>query len=546
VTDFTVRPLKTVANDNLMDRIRNDASLDYQRRVPDATQAGIQATVKALTEYRPAFNEFVDSLVNRIGSVVARNISWTNPLAEFKRGMLQYGDTIEEIQSGLVKAHTYDPDRDEMEKSLFGTEIPEVQTNFHRVNRQNYYKVSVNESLLMRAFLETNGLSQFISQLMVAPMTSDYWDEFLVTCQLFSEYESQGGFYHVHVPDVADLSSNAEDAKGALRRMRAMADTLKFVSTKYNAAKMPSFATAEELVLFVTPEFNAAIDVEALAGAFNISKAEMTGRVIPIPKENFAINGAQAIMTVRDFFVIADSRLENTAQYNPVSLNTNYFLHHWEVVSASRFVPAVLFHTGADDEVIQISTPISGISAVVVQDIAGTVVTEVTRGLIYQATAAGVTTPAGGDNDVVRWSLTGANSPKTYVTSTGVLHVGETETSTALSLKATTTWLDPSNVRLDGQVATAALTIVGSGGVTWPEQGVVTGISVRDVGIPAFVATTFAYASPVPKPIEADDIVVYSQNSGSLKVSVNAAGTIGTVTFDGGVGAAVTYTITAS
>ncbi|WP_206920558.1 hypothetical protein, partial [Alicyclobacillus suci] len=87
-----------------------------------ATQANLRDTLNSLTQYRPMWNQFVDALVNRIGSVVARNISWTNPLQEFKRGMLNYGDTIEEIQVGLLKAHIYDPDRDYMEKAIFGTE----------------------------------------------------------------------------------------------------------------------------------------------------------------------------------------------------------------------------------------------------------------------------------------------------------------------------------------------------------------------------------------------------------------------------------------
>src|SRR5699024_6449751 len=130
--------------------------------------------------------------------------------------------------------------------------------------RQNFYKVTVNEALLQRAFLQEQGLSTFVSQLLEAPTTSDYWDEFLMTVQLFSEYENNGGFYHVNVPDVANLQSTADEAKAALRKMRAVADSLKFISTRYNAAHMPSFARQDDLVLFVSPEFNAAIDVEAL------------------------------------------------------------------------------------------------------------------------------------------------------------------------------------------------------------------------------------------------------------------------------------------
>src|SRR5699024_12701557 len=95
--------------------------------------------------------------------------------------------------------------------------------------------------------------------------------------------------------------------------------------------------------------FNATIDVDALAGAFNVERSTLAGRQVTIPQEQFGLDGAQAILTTKDFFVVADQILENTSAENPVGLTTNYFLHHWPVISQSRFAPAVLFHTGADD-----------------------------------------------------------------------------------------------------------------------------------------------------------------------------------------------------
>lgn len=464
-----VRPLKDVTNVALLDAVRRDASTDYQRRIPLATQSGVQSVLGGLTTYRPAWNEFLDALINRIGSVVARNISWQNPLAEFKRGMLEYGDTIEEIQVGLLTAHTYDPDREYMEKDIFGQEVPDVESNFHKVNRQNFYKISVNEDLLKRAFLDGNGLSTFVGQLLEAPSTSDQWDEFLLTTRLFAEYEAQGGFYHVNVPDVRDIASGADDAKVALRKMRAMADTLKFVSTKYNTAHMPTFARPDELVLFVTPEFNAAIDVEALAAAFNVDRTKMPSRVVVVPQEHFNIEGCQAVMTVTDFFVIADQLLENTSQPNPVGLHQNYFLHHWQVVSASRFVPAVMFWTGADDEVVQVSTPVTGIATLNVQDKEGDTVTSVTRGALYAVVPEGAAVPEDADTTAVLWSVSGHQSNKTFITNTGVLHVGSDEPSESVKVTARSVWIDPENTNAPRFTGDVTVSVVGADYPDWPD-----------------------------------------------------------------------------
>jgi len=546
--ELEINPLRNVPNEAVLDAIRADASMEYQRRIPLATDAGISDTVKNLTNHRTLYNEFIDALVNRIGMVIARNTNWSNPLAPFKRGLLTFGDTIEEIQVGLLEAHVYDPDREYMEHAIFGTETPEVQANFHKVNRQNYYKISVNEPMLRRAFLDPNGLTTFVNKLMESPSTSDQWDEFLLTTSLFAKYENAGGFYHVNVPDVRDIESDEADAKLALRKMRAMADTLKFLSTKYNAAKMPTFADASDLYLFVTPEFNAAIDVEALAGAFNIDKAAMHGKVQPIPADQFRVEGAQAILTTKDFFVIADTALETTNQFNPVSRSNNYFLHHHQVVSASRFVPAVMFWTGQDDEVITISDSVASVSTPAATDIDGNVQTTVQRGNIYELGSEATMTS--GEVGAVSYTVTGSTSTKTYVTKTGVLHVGGDEGAGPLVITARSVYVDPSDTRKDPVASTAlSLTVAGPVVPEWPVQGDgVTSINIQGTPIPGFTVADTSYDVPLADyepPIRKSDIVV-NAGGGDANVTLTGNQTDGyviTVSYDPGTGAPVVYTV---
>ncbi len=462
--------LRDPSNAAILNAIRNDASPDYQRRIPAATKASVSDTVAALNKFRPSFNEFMDALVNRIGTVYARNITWSNPLAEFKRGMLTYGDTIEEVQTGLLEAHTYDPRRDYMEKAIFGTEVPDTRSIFHKVNRQEFYKITVNEPLLQRAFLEGEGLSNFVSQLLQAPTTSDQWDEFLLTTSLFAQYERNNGFYHVHTPSLIS-GSTEDDARDTLKRMRAMADTLKFPSTRYNAAHMPTFAKADDLIIFATPEFIASIDVDGLAGAFNIDRADMYGRIVPIPREQFGVDGCNAIMTIRDFLVIADQRLENTSQYNPVSLSNNYFLHHWEVISASLFVPAVMFWTGKDDEVINITVGPITIGTLTVTDTDGKAVTKAVPGTNVQVTA-----PLSGTNvekvqPSTAWSVTGGKSQRTTISETGVLTIGDDETGTPLTVTATVSYVPPADPHAAPVTKTASVSVdVAQAGAWWPGE----------------------------------------------------------------------------
>lgn len=539
-----IRVLRDTSNVALLNAIRNEQSGLYQSRVPKATQAGVRDVVENLTRFRPHWNEFVDALINRIGLTIARNKVWTNPLAEFKRGMLTYGDTIQEIQTGLLKSHVYDSDREYLERDVWGTESVPVDVNYHTVNRQEFYKITVNEPLLHRAFLESDGLYKFVNQILEAPTTSDQWDEFTITCQLFAEYERNGGFYKVNVPEISSLESNADEARVALRKMRALADTLPFISTKYNAAHMPTFAKREDMIVFATPEFQAAIDVEALAGAFNVNKADMYGRVITIPREYFNIDGCEAILTTSDFFVIADQLLENRSIQNPASLGTNYFLHHWEVISASRFVPAVMFTTHATDESIVVTEkPVS-----VTVELEDSSRNEAVRGGTVAFTAT-----VNPQNEItagygINWSVGEHTSARTFITNNGVLHVGPDEEKAKLAVTAAVVYTDPENPRADAITGTYAsgITVTGGTAPEWPAKGEVIGIRVKGVDVPSFKADTLTYTIAVPDgKATKGDVVVDVRDGVSTSVVIGKNGTEVSVTVDTSTSSApVTYKIT--
>jgi hypothetical protein len=477
-----LRPLREdLTNVDWLNAVRNEAGYDYQRRVPEATQANVQQVIQSLYTYKPLMNQFIDALVNRIGLVIFQNTIWQNPLAKFKRGVLQYGETIEEIMAGLLEATSYDPDRDELEKEVFGAMTPEVQASYHTVNRRDRYKLTVKEPLLRNAFLTSNGLGEFITNLMAMPQTSDQWDEYLLMANVFKEFDLAGGYHIQNVPDVSDQASDSADSRFLLRRLREFANVLPFISRIYNPAGLPVAARPEELELFVTATADAAMDVEALAAAFNISKAEFASRKTVLPVEHFGIDGVQAILTTNKFFVVADQRIETTAIQNPSALFTNYWLHHWEVISASRFAPLVMFSSTRPTTVIPVTeTPVTSVAPIVVKDENGVTVTAVLRGELYNVESIAVTTPANGVNVAVRHVLENTQSTFSRITNNGTLHIGPDETSESAVIKSYAVDSVPPQLQ-----ATLELPINGDQIIVWPNPSV----STDDTpGIPAAAA----------------------------------------------------------
>lgn len=457
-------PILDRSNADILNAIRNQATPAYQKRVPVATAANLERTFQAITSSNSTRNEFEAAFVNKIAMQrVLDQEEWENPLAKFKLPKLEYGHTIEDIKVGLIQANALDNGADYLGDAVFKRYGARVEAQYHSVNREDVYPITIPQQALRSAFLNEGGLAAYTSALLAAPRTSDNWDEFLLMSSLFSRYERADGFFKVSVADLGHFDSDGADSRSALRRFREMSGNLGFISERYNASRMPAAIKPDDLELFITPEANAAIDVEALAGAFNIDRAEVGYRTTLVPQEHFNIPGAQAILTSRDFFVVADQVYETASIQNPANLTTQHFLHHYQVMSASRFVPAVLFGTDAGTIVELSPRATDNVQPITVTDIEGVTVTTVERGSAYRVEGAGVT--ADGETTATILSVENAEHAGTFVTQAGTLRIDRSETSDSITLVSTA--VDNANE------ARITLTVTGDIVYTWPNPQVV-------------------------------------------------------------------------
>ena len=431
-----------VDNNTIMEKAWLQATNDFQQRVPNPTQAGMQATIDYLFDpmNRMYLNQFIDTLVNRIGRTIVRRKRWDNRLRAFKGDTMRYGSTIQEIAPKWIKAHSYMDD----DETLLKLQRPEAAAWYHSVNRQDRYDISIVDMELRRAFTEEYGLNEFISAVMEVPYNSDSYDEYLCMRQLVATYEHVWGFFKVHVDAVTDEASG----KAFLTKARTFAGKMEFPSTLYNAAPItdiPVFANADELVLITTPEVDASLDVNTLASVFQLDKADLKYRKVII--DEFPIPNAQAILTTKDWFVVHDIVYETTSFYNPKTLATNYYLHHHEIVSCSPFVPAILFTTEEGTDVSKVVQSVTGLNLTAAK-------TKAKPGDTVQLTPKLQGTISGGNGavevspDAVTYELGGTATlnGKTYVDRSNVLHIQKTGLTAAetIIVTATSTYVNPS------------------------------------------------------------------------------------------------------
>ena len=424
-------------NAQIINTLRANGSFDFQRRIPEATQSNFVELGKNILRDPLIRNEFVTNLVNVVSTIYIDGARpWTNKLSEFKRATLDYGGKIEDIYVGLIEAEHWYNNR-EYGTEIFRRRLPRIESMYFHTNREDMYQVSISEAMMRRAMLSSGGLGDLVAQIMQAPVTSDNWDEFLLMASLLREHYVNGGFTKIQVPDVTAANAGEAEAKKLIKAIRTTADKLVYLSEKYNPLRLPTWSNTEDMILFVTPEAAATIDVDALAAMFNMEKGRIDYRIIKVPADYIGIPKMQAILVDKKFFVCGDVLYENRSFANPMGLYENFWLHHHEIIGASLFANAVLFTSEEVTTATVDHGKITAITAINVTDIAENAVTKVAPGFLYLLNAT--TTRTGGsefDQHGILWSVAGNTDARTVVTQDGVLFIGAEEEAKKLSVTA--------------------------------------------------------------------------------------------------------------
>jgi hypothetical protein len=452
--------IKSMNSADILNVTRNELGGNYASQIPAvikegdelpngriATKADSLSSLRGIGEimmnYQPLQNAFLNALVNRIARVIITSRLYENPWAGFKKGIMEYGETIEEIFVNLSKPYQYDPVVAESE--VFKRRIPDVKAAFHSMNYQKFYPTTVSNDQLRQAFLSWQGITDLIGKIIEQVYTGANYDEFLVMKYMIAQIALKGQLYPVSVPTIT-----ADNARAVTTSMVNYAKKLTYMSSDYNYAGVKTYTDPEFLYIILTTDVESIFDVEVLALSFNMNKAELIGRQIGIdgfgivdnerlaeifaddPYTDFVpfteaeinqLNTIAGLMVDESWFMIFDNYYNMTEIYNPQGLYWNYFYHVWKTFSVSPFSNAILFTT---------NTP--AITSVTVSPSTATVV----KGNSSQFTAAVVNT--GFAPKEVIWTVEGGADAGTVISDNGLLSVSPNETATSLTVKATSSF----------------------------------------------------------------------------------------------------------
>ena len=344
---------------DILNVIRANASLEYQSAIPTITSEKDIPKVGEIIYGTPALaNQFLNALINRIAMVVIKSATFNNPYSRLKKGYLEFGETVEDIFVGIASVVEYTPEKG-AEREYKRT-MPDVRSAFHIMNWRVVYPVTIQDDDLYQAFLSVDGVTSLIARIVEQIYTAAEYDEFLLFKYMLIKAISHGKMY----PAAIDMS---RDANAAIA-FRGMSNLIPFMKDKYNEAGVLTTTPKERQAIFMDSFYNAQYDVNVLASAFNMDKADFMGRLHLIDDwttfdnkrfeviransdgieevtaaELALLSKVKAVLIDEEWFQIYDNKNKMTEKYNASGLYWNYFYHTWKTVSASPFSNAIVF-----------------------------------------------------------------------------------------------------------------------------------------------------------------------------------------------------------
>ena len=350
---------------DILNTIRANASAEYQQYVPEVTKATDIPKVGEVLYGYPAFaNQFINALVNRIALVRVKSATFNNDYAELKKGYLEFGETVEEVFVSIAKAREFSAEK--AKDREFKRTLPDVRSAFHTMNYRVQYPVTIQDEDLRMAFMSINGVQDLIAKIVNSVYVAEQYDEFLLFKYLLIKAIAHGKTFNVNVP------ISQAGMTGAASAFRGMSNRLTFMSKDFNAEHVTTVTSKDDQYIFMSSDFNAKFDVEVLASAFNMEKANFMGRLKliddfstfdndrfseimagsdmldPVTNDELKITkDVCAVIVDREWFQIYDNNNKFTEDYVASGMYWNYFYNVWKTISWSPFSNIVTFINGS-------------------------------------------------------------------------------------------------------------------------------------------------------------------------------------------------------
>lgn len=300
-------------------------------------------------------NDFI-GLLKKVVYTAVYNKTFNNPLAQLEGERMPLGNFIEDTYVNPIKGRTFNVNDF---AGLFEKYSAQVATQYLSVTYDQQFCVTVTRSKLLNAFTSFSNLEEFITSLVNALYNGCYVQRYNTTKALpLVAFQNNAVKY-----EVITNPTNEATAKALIRKMRADYSKMQIPSTAYNAWQdvkgegafaLKTWTDPQDIVVLISADVEALIDVEVLAAAFNMSKTDFLGRVIVVDDFSqydddgrVSMDGSmiKAMICDRAWFKIKTQDFDMEEFRNPNNRTTQFYLNDVRMVNYSLFANAKVYTT---------------------------------------------------------------------------------------------------------------------------------------------------------------------------------------------------------
>ena len=311
-------------------------------------------------------NDFI-GLLKKVVYTAVYSKTFNNPLTTLEGERMPLGQFIEDVYINPAKARGFDVNDF---AGLLEKYEAQVATQYLTVNSDLQYPVTITREKIRNAFTSWDNLESLISGMVNSLYNGAYITRYNQTKGLpLAAFEAGAIKY-----EVITNPTDEQTAKNLVRKMRADYNKMQIPSTAYNAwadvkgegaFALKTWSNPEDIIVMISADVEALVDVEVLAAAFNMSKADFLGRVIVVDDftqydddGKVAVDGSmiKAVIADRSWFKIKTQDFAMDEFYNANNRTWQYYLNDVRMVNYSLFANAKVYTTaeptpsGSDSE----------------------------------------------------------------------------------------------------------------------------------------------------------------------------------------------------
>lgn len=345
---------------NIFNDARKNASNEYNRATAEAdVSKSISHSMLPIVSYGPFMNEFLHYIVNKIVLQSVESKLYTNRYNMLKKEGFPLGTDMEMNYVNPALGRNYDIS---LGAQLLNVTPADVKTCYFRQNRRRQFPITIPRELMEGAFTSWEQLDSMVAGMVQSMYSGNAIEEeelikkLLVTAVANNAIRKETIEWSDDDPAASSITFIKKIQKIALDITHASSNFNNYQAyAKANgiadATPAITWTESDSLYLFLRSDVLVNCNVETLAGAFNMEKAELVGKLAPLPAFSYLdldgekdtatgywktvedINKILAIIADVNTFEYRDNLQTTGDFYNAAGLYQNQFLNVWQTYS---------------------------------------------------------------------------------------------------------------------------------------------------------------------------------------------------------------------